>query len=92
MNSSLKVFGIIKGFRRGGGRQYNDHVLVQLLADVKTVGSLVGAKIRVVDKYGNIYNGRIVKIHSFRNSVAIAKFSRNLPGQAIGALTEIVKR
>lgn len=92
MSSSLKVFGIIKGFRRGGGRQYNDHVLVQLLADAKTVGSLVGAKIRVVDKYGNAYVGRIVKIHSFRNSVAIAKFNRNLPGQAIGVLAEVVKK
>ncbi len=91
LSNEVKVFGIVKGFRRGGGRQYNNQVLIQLFADSKAIGSLVGAKIRVVDGYGNVYRGKIVKIHSFRNCIAIARFNSNLPGQAIGSRVEVYK-
>ncbi|MEM3131961.1 MAG: 50S ribosomal protein L35ae, partial [Sulfolobales archaeon] len=60
-------------------------VYIKVLTQIENVHSLIGRKVKVSDSYGNIYLGRVVKVHgSGKNGVVIAVFSRNLPGQLIG--------
>ncbi len=80
------------GYRRGAGRQYNSQVLVKVFVEPKRVGTLVGAKVIASDRYGNVYRGKIVKIHSFSKSVAIVVFRPNIPGQMIGHIVTIIPR
>ncbi len=80
------------GYRRGAGRQYNNQVLVKIFVEPKRVGTLVGAKVIASDRYGNVYRGKIVKIHSFSKSVAVVVFRPNIPGQMIGHLVTIIPR
>lgn len=78
--------GIILSYRRGTNTQYTSQVLVRLLVnDVKEAKRLIGAKVRLVDRYGNVYRGRILKLHGARNPVVIVRFNRNIPGQALGS-------
>ena len=86
------IRGAIIGYRRGSARQYNNQVLVKVFVDPKRVGSLVGAKVIASDRYGNVYRGRIVKIHSFSKSIAVVVFKPNIPGQMIGHLVSIIPR
>ncbi len=88
--SSLR--GIILGYRRSKARQYNNQVIVKVLVDPKNVGSLVGAKIIANDRYGNVYRGKIVRVHSFRNCTVIAVFRPNIPGQLIGSIVSIIPK
>jgi large subunit ribosomal protein L35Ae len=79
--------GIVLGYRRGTNTQYPNQVLIKVVnLIVKKVDSLVGAKVSVRDRHGNLYIGKILRPHARgRNNVVIASFNRNLPGQAIGA-------
>ncbi len=72
------------GYRRGSNTQYVNQVYIKVL-DYPNVYSLVGCRVRVVDGYGNTYLGKVIKVHGrSRNSVVIATFNRNVPGQVIG--------
>lgn len=88
--ADLKARGVITGYRRGGARQYNNQVLIKVLIDRKRIGSLIGSKILARDRYGNVYRGSVLKIHSYRNSIVVAKFRPNIPGQLLGAPVEIL--
>ena len=84
--------GVIVGYRRGKAVQYNNQVLVKIFADPSVINTLIGSEIRAEDLYGNIYRGKVIKVHSRRNSVVIARFKPNIPGQLIGQRVEIIKR
>jgi large subunit ribosomal protein L35Ae len=86
-----KFVGVIKSYRRSGARQYNEQVLVQVFTDPKLVGSLVGAKVIARDKYGNVYRGKVIKVHSFKNCVVVVRFKPNIPGQLLSSRVEILK-
>jgi len=75
--------GVILGYRLGGGRQYTSHVLVKLEVDPKEVGKFVGGIAKYVDKYNNVYVGRVLRKHGAKGTVVIVRFKPNLPGQAI---------
>jgi large subunit ribosomal protein L35Ae len=90
MNVVNKLVGVVKGYRRSRARQYNSQVLLQVLADPKILGRLVGAKVVAKDVHGNVYRGKIVKVHSFRNCIAVTRFKPNIPGQLIGSHVEII--
>ncbi len=83
--------GVIVNFVRGGGRQYNNKVIVKVL-DVKDseIGKLIGGKAIFVDSYGNKYKGRIIRRHGSRNPLVIVRFKPNIPGQALGSLVELL--
>ena len=79
--------GVVLGYRRGTNTQYTGQVLIKVIETFKKrVDNLVGAKVLVKDKYGNEYHGRVIRPHARgKNNVVIAVFTRNLPGQTIGA-------
>lgn len=92
-NDVPRIKGVILGYRRSKAVQYNDQVLVKLFAEPTMIASMVGAKVLAKDMHNNVYRGKIIRIHSQRNSVAIAKFKPNIPGQLIGHPIEVfVKR
>jgi large subunit ribosomal protein L35Ae len=83
--------GVIVNFVRGGGRQYNNKVIVKVLdASSQTIGKVIGGKAIYVDKYGNKYVGRILRRHGARNSLVLVRFKPNIPGQALGSIVEII--
>jgi len=84
------VIGRILGYKRGSGRQYNNKVLIKVFIDSKNIHKLIGSKVIAKDSKDNTYNGKIVKIHSTKNTVAIAHFKPNIPGQLIGSTVSII--
>ncbi|MEM0006074.1 MAG: hypothetical protein QXJ56_05010 [Ignisphaera sp.] len=86
----LKALGAIVTYRKGGARQYVDQVLVRVFIDGVEVGSLIGSKAVAKDGHGNIYRGRVVKVHSYRNPTVIVKFKPNIPGQLLGSPVEFL--
>ena len=85
----MEAIGVIMGYRRGGGRQYNQHVIIKILGvGTKELGKYIGGLVEYKDRYGNIYRGRILRMHGRKNALVIARFKPNLPGQA---LSDIVK-
>lgn len=89
--AETRMLGIVLGYRRGSNRQYVDQVSIKVVAGSADVHSLVGRKVRVADSHGNVYLGRIVRVHgSGKNGVVIAVFNRNIPGQLIGSEVEIL--
>lgn len=89
MSAESGTPGIVLGYRRGSGRQYVNQVYIKVVADASP-HSLVGRRVRVVDGNGNVYLGRVVRVHGTgRNGVVIAVFSRNIPGQLIGSVASI---
>ena len=82
---------VIVGYLRGHNRQYVNQVLVKPLEldDPRLAPQLIGRKIVYRDKYGNTYVGKVVDTHG-RKGLVIARFRRNLPGQAIGELAELL--
>ncbi|HIP56741.1 MAG TPA: 50S ribosomal protein L35ae [Ignisphaera aggregans] len=86
------IRGVIMGYRRGSNTQYNNQVLVKVFIEPKLVGTLVGAKVIASDRYGNVYRGKIIRIHSFNKSIAVVVFKPNIPGQMIGQLVTIIPR
>uniref|UniRef100_A0A7C4JIQ4 Large ribosomal subunit protein eL33 n=1 Tax=Ignisphaera aggregans TaxID=334771 RepID=A0A7C4JIQ4_9CREN len=93
MNKTVaKVKGVILGYRRGNAIQYNNQVFVKIFVEPRVVSGFVGAKVLAVDAYGNTYKGRVIKVHGRKNSVVIAKFKPNIPGQLIGAYIDVIKK
>jgi len=88
----LKAKGIIMGYRRGTNAQYTNQVLVKLLIDDPSkAGLYLAGKAIYRDSHGNVYKGKVLKLHGRRNAVVIVRFHPNLPGQAIGGIVDIVK-
>lgn len=76
--------GVIKGYRRGPNAQYPNQVLVEVLGvDREKARQLIGSKVEYIDRYGNKYEGVIIRHHGTKNTVRV-KFNPNIPGQAIG--------
>lgn len=89
----MKAVGVVMSYKRGGGgRQYTQRVLVKLVGvDPRKAGVFIGAKAVYRDRYGNVYKGKVLRLHGKRNGVVEIAFNPNLPGQALGGLVEIVK-
>ncbi len=83
----VRGVGIVLGYQRGTKTQYVNNVLIKVISsEVGNVANLIGSKVLVKDKYGNEYVGKIIRVHARgKNNVVIARFNRNLPGQAIGS-------
>ncbi len=77
--------GWILGYRRGPNSQYPNQVLLKIdgVNDYREASRFIGAKIVLKDRYGNVFTGKVVKIHG-RKGVVRAVFEPNIPGQAIG--------
>lgn len=87
-----EAVGVIMGYRRGGGRQYTQSVLVKLVnVDPRHAGVFVGGVAVYKDRYGNTYKGRVLRLHGRRNGVVEVRFKPHLPGQAIGDLVSVMK-
>lgn len=89
--TETKTLGIVLGYRRGSNRQYVSQVCIKVITQSVEVRSLIGRKVRVTDGHGNVYSGKIIKVHgSGKNGVVIAVFNRNIPGQLIGSEASII--
>lgn len=85
-----KALGVIMGYRRGTNTQYPQQVIVKLLVnDPKEAGTFLAGKAVYKDRHGNVYRGRVLRLHGRRNGLVIVKFKPNLPGQAIGGIVEV---
>ena len=86
MSEQVTVYtGLVIGYRRGSNTQYEGQVLIRVdgVRDKGAAGRLVGWRVLYRDRHGNVYRGRIVRVHGGKG-VVIAVFKPNLPGQAIG--------
>ena len=91
MNFKGEVEAVVVGYRRGSNTQYTNQVLLRITNTRITPHSLIGKRIIYRDKYGNVYRGKVLKVHGKgANSVVIASFKPNLPGQALGGCVKIV--
>ena len=85
--------GIVIGYRRGGNRQINKHMLLKFpnFDSDKKAAQLIGRIISWTSpgKKEKKLRGKIVKTHG-RNGVVRAIFKKGLPGQAIGTEVKIV--
>ncbi len=79
---------IILGYRRGGNEQYENQVLLKAPGDYREASKLIGKKVIYKDGHGNVYKGKIIRVHG-RKGVVIAVFKPNLPGQAFGGVAVV---
>ena len=87
------VKGIIMGYRRGPNTQYTSQVLVKLLIDdPRKAGVFLAGRAVYRDPKGNVYKGRVLRLHGRRNGIVVVRFEPNIPGQAIGGLVEVFKK
>ncbi|BAN90926.1 50S ribosomal protein L35ae [Aeropyrum camini] len=87
-----RVRGVILGYRRGTNTQYTQHALVKLLLDdPRKAGLYVSGTALYRDRYGNVYKGRVLRLHGRRGGVVVVRFKPPLPGQAVGGVAEVVK-
>jgi len=87
---SDRVTGRILGYLRGPNAQYTNYVLIHLEnVDNKYADKFVNQKVKAVDNYGNVYLGKLLKRHSRRKPVFIARFKPNIPGQMIGSIVVV---
>lgn len=89
-NKEFKARGIIIGYRRSGAKQYNSQVLVRVYLDPNFVPDIIGSRVIVRDLHGNLYKGKVIRIHNKKNSTIIVRFNPNIPGQLIGYFVDIV--
>ncbi len=83
---AVKVYtGLVIGYRRGSNTQYENQVLLRVdgITDSRSAARLIGWRVLYRDNKGNLYRGRVVRVHGGKG-VVIAVFKPNLPGQAIG--------
>jgi len=87
---SDRVTGRILGYLRGHNTQYTNYVLIHLEnVDNEYADRFVNRKVKAVDSYGNVYLGKLLRRHSRRKPVFIAKFKPNIPGQLIGSIVVV---
>ncbi len=86
-----KLIGIVMGYRRGTNTQYENQVLIKVegIETREQASRLIGRKVVAKDKYGNTYIGKIIGVHGDKGVVR-ARFRRNLPGQMIAEVVEIL--
>ncbi len=77
-------------YRRGPRSQNPNQVILSIegVADWRKASRYIGCRVVYRDRYGNVYKGRIVKVHG-RNDLVRAVFKPNLPGQAIGCYVDV---
>ncbi len=87
--ASIKVF--ILGFRKGTRSQYPGQVILRIdnVVSYKEASKYIGCKVVYKDSKGNVYKGKIVRLHG-RKGLVRAVFKPNLPGQAIGGIGELI--
>ncbi|MEM0504268.1 MAG: hypothetical protein QXN19_00375 [Sulfolobales archaeon] len=85
-------YGVITSYRVGKARQFNNYLLIKVVSSTYSkVDALIGCKVLVRDGAGNEYRGKIVRIHSRRNNVVVARMRRGIPGQLLGSSLIILK-
>jgi len=57
--------------------------------DYNEASKCIGYKVVYRDSNGNVYRGKIVRLHG-RKGLVRAVFKPNLPGQAIGGVAELI--
>lgn len=89
-----KIVGRITNYRTGIKAQYPKECLVQIenVTSASLAGKLVGQK--VTWKNGNSkgaskFTGKIMGAHG-RNGMVRVRFTKGVPGQAIGTIVELV--
>ncbi len=88
-NLSQKTLGRITNYRIGIRSQQPKECLVEFGSIKGTqAGKLVGQKV-VWSNGTSSFNGKIVGMHG-RNGMVRVKFSRPVPGQAIGSIVELI--
>ncbi len=82
----VKTTGVVENYRRSGAVQDTGYVIIKVLDG--DAGSLVGgrATLKFQDR---VFRGRILRQHG--KGKVLARFNRNLPGQALGSRVELVK-
>ncbi len=83
--------GLITGYRRGGNRQINKHMLLKFpkYDSDKEAAHLIGKTVVWLSPVGKRLKGKISRPHG-RNGVVRARFEHGLPGEAIGGKVTIV--
>ncbi len=77
--------GVVVNYKVGNARQYNNYLLIKVMSSkYPNADTLVGCKVLIRDSNGNEYCGKVVKVHSRRNNVVVARMRRNIPGQLLG--------
>lgn len=87
----IVVEGVIKNYRRGRHTQNTRQAIIEIpgVDSRAKAFSLVGKKVQYKTPSGKIITGKITAAHG--NSGAVrARFSKGLPGQAIGSKVQIL--
>jgi large subunit ribosomal protein L35Ae len=90
VSMSQPVYGTIVNYRIGIRTQMSKWCLVQIIGEnsVSKAGQLIGRK--MVLKFGeNSFTGRIMGLHG-KKGVVTVKFRKGIPGQALGAMVELL--
>ena len=87
---SQPVYGRITSYRTGNSIQYQRECLIQFNHEelVARTGQLIGKKVVWKGKNKQLI-GKISGFHG-KNDVLKVKFKKGVPGQAIGALVELI--
>jgi large subunit ribosomal protein L35Ae len=83
------VTGRITNYRIGIKAQQPKECLIEFNMNIATAGQLVGKKVVWSNDTKKIA-GKIVGLHG-RNGIVKARFSRGLPGQAIGTEIQLIE-
>ncbi len=91
MSEPKKVYGVIVGYRRGPNQQYTNQVIMKIdgVNSRRHAARFIGFLVKIVDKHGNMYKGKIVGTHGCKGYVRVV-FKPNIPGQLIGATATII--
>ena len=82
--------GVIGNYRRGRHTQHTDQVIVYVegVKSKEEAGKLLGKKVELNWKNGKMI-GKVVAIHGNNGAVRV-RFSKGIPGQAIGKEVNVV--
>lgn len=79
-------YGVIVGYRVGKAKQFNNYLLIKVVSSTYSkADALIGCKILIKDEAGNEFRGKIVRTHSRKNNVVVARMRRGIPGQLLGS-------
>lgn len=81
--------GLILSYRRGRHTQNVNQMLVDFgLKSDKEAEKIIGKEIVWVSPSGKVIKGKVLNVHG-KKGIVRAKFTPNLPGQAIGTKVEL---
>lgn len=87
----MELDGLIISYRRSGSDQDTRHIIIEVLSsEPPVVRRFVGGVVLYRDGKGNVYRGRILRHHGKKGNKVIARFTPNLPGQALGRKVRII--